>query len=175
MPAEVPDYDLYRELRGARSASTETVEAAWRSLARRNHPDSALDPAAAAIRMTRINVARDWLVDPDLRARYDASRESRPPATAYEPAHGSSTPRSGQRYETPRGRDDLDWTLPSSKKSDAASSRGHHDPAESSIAGLTGGVEDPWAGSYAVAGGRDSRLASYLARRSGSTSQFAPR
>ena len=112
MPAEVPDYDLYRELEVHVSASTETVEAAWRSLARRNHPDSALDPAAAAIRMTRINVARDWLVDPDLRARYDASRQSRPPGTAYEPAYGSSTPRSGQRYETPRGRDDLDWTLP---------------------------------------------------------------
>lgn len=70
----VPRFDLYHELEVDRSATTETIEAAWRSLAKRFHPDeiASRDPQT---RMKRLNIAHDWLSDPSLRARYDASRK----------------------------------------------------------------------------------------------------
>lgn len=72
----VPRFDLYGELEVSSSASTEVIEAAYRSLAKRHHPDVA---AAAgnghdADRIKRINVAREWLTDPDRRRRYDRSK-----------------------------------------------------------------------------------------------------
>ena len=45
---------------------------AWRSLLRTHHPDVAGD--AGLERSKRINVAHDWLSDPELRARYDHAR-----------------------------------------------------------------------------------------------------
>ena len=54
-----------------RAASPETIEAAWRSLARRNHPDTATDKAAATERVKRLNIAHDWLSDSTRRERYD--------------------------------------------------------------------------------------------------------
>lgn len=65
----IPDFDLYRELEVDPSASSETIGAAYRSLAKRNHPDLGADTAAE--RMRRINVAHAWLIDPVRRARYD--------------------------------------------------------------------------------------------------------
>jgi hypothetical protein len=66
----VPDDDLYARLGIPVDASSEAIEIAWRGLLRKHHPDVAgpdgLDVAK------RINVAHDWLADPDLRARYDA-------------------------------------------------------------------------------------------------------
>ncbi len=71
MPEPVPEFDLYAELEVSERASVETIEAAWRSLAKRNHPDVAPDTGTGALRMARLNVARDWLTDPELRSRYD--------------------------------------------------------------------------------------------------------
>jgi S-DNA-T family DNA segregation ATPase FtsK/SpoIIIE len=95
MPEQLPDFDLYRELEVHEAASVETIEAAWRSLAKRNHPDTAPDRAAAAVRMARLNVARDWLTAPELRARYDAARRGR----------GHEGAAQGQSWDsaTPRG------------------------------------------------------------------------
>ncbi len=68
----LPSDDLYRRLGVPPDASAEAIEVAWRGLLRRHHPDVAgpegLDLAK------RINVAHDWLSDPDLRRRYDRER-----------------------------------------------------------------------------------------------------
>jgi curved DNA-binding protein CbpA len=68
----LPADDLYASLEIDVDASPEVIELAWRSLLRRHHPDiagpSGLEPSK------RINVAHDWLGDPDLRARYDRER-----------------------------------------------------------------------------------------------------
>jgi len=73
----IPQFDLYGELEVSRSASVETIEAAFRSLVKRYHPDVSKDDDGERIK--RINVAREWLTDPDRRRRYDASlRRERP-------------------------------------------------------------------------------------------------
>ena len=68
----LPDDDLYRRLEVPHDASYEAIEIAWRALLRRHHPDIAgsdgLAPAKA------INIAHDWLSDPELRERYDRER-----------------------------------------------------------------------------------------------------
>ena len=68
----LPPDDLYARLELSRDASFEAVEVAWRALLKRHHPDVA--GADADDRAKRINVAHDWLSDPDLRARYDRER-----------------------------------------------------------------------------------------------------
>jgi DnaJ domain len=68
----LPADDLYARLEIAANASPEAIEVAWRALLRLHHPDVA-GPAGLE-RAKRINVAHDWLSDPDLRARYDAER-----------------------------------------------------------------------------------------------------
>ena len=70
----LPDDDLYARLGVGVDASPEAIEVAWRGLLKRHHPDVAGSGAAALDRAKRINVAHDWLSDPDLRARYDADR-----------------------------------------------------------------------------------------------------
>jgi hypothetical protein len=61
-------------------ASPEAIELAWRALLKRHHPDVAGDGPAAVDRAKRINVAHDWLADPELRARYDEERLGLAPA-----------------------------------------------------------------------------------------------
>jgi hypothetical protein len=68
----LPADDLYARLEISVDASPEVIEVAWRSLLRRHHPDIA-GPSGLE-RAKRINVAHDWLSDPDLRARYDRER-----------------------------------------------------------------------------------------------------
>lgn len=94
----VPRFDLYAELEVSRSAARETIEAAHRAMAKRHHPDVAVATGVAAnaedaeARIKRINVARDWLLDPERRARYDRAlrrREGGPAATGdFEAAPG---------------------------------------------------------------------------------------
>ncbi len=68
----LPADDLYARLEIGVDASPEVVELAWRSLLRQHHPDVAGEGGLE--RSKRINVAHDWLSDPDLRARYDHER-----------------------------------------------------------------------------------------------------
>ncbi|MEO5884271.1 MAG: DnaJ domain-containing protein [Candidatus Limnocylindrales bacterium] len=87
----LPTDDLYVRLGIPLDASFEAIEVAWRGLLRKHHPDVAgpdgLDVAK------RINVAHDWLSDPDLRARYDRERfDGRSPA-----ARGGAT--GNQRFD----------------------------------------------------------------------------
>ena len=72
MSEEPPDFDLYAELEVSPRASQETIEAAWRSLLKRHHPDTAADPRTATEATKRLNVAHDWLADPRKRKLYDA-------------------------------------------------------------------------------------------------------
>jgi curved DNA-binding protein CbpA len=85
----IPADDLYARLEVPVDASAEVIEVAWRALLKQHHPDVAgIDGLERA---KRINVAHDWLSDPELRARYDRER------------HPQSHPRrSGYRARSPR-------------------------------------------------------------------------
>jgi curved DNA-binding protein CbpA len=71
----IPDDDLYARLRVPIDAPPEAIEVAWRSLLKRHHPDVAGEPGLEATK--RINVAHEWLADPELRATYDQVRHPR--------------------------------------------------------------------------------------------------
>ena len=70
MPDEV---DAYKVLQVDPEAEAEVIQAAYRRLARKYHPDLAADPEAAA-RMTTINAAWALVGTPAARAAYDRSR-----------------------------------------------------------------------------------------------------
>jgi hypothetical protein len=74
MPARqtLPNDDLYARLGVPRDASPEAIELAWRALLRTHHPDVAGENGLEVAK--RINVAHDWLSDPELRRRYDRER-----------------------------------------------------------------------------------------------------
>ena len=61
----IPSDDLYARLELPTDARPEAIEIAWRALLRRHHPDVA-GPQGLEL-AKRINVAHDWLSDPDLR------------------------------------------------------------------------------------------------------------
>jgi len=65
--------DCYRLLQVDPSAEQEVIEAAYRRLARKYHPDVNPDPAAAA-RMRELSAAYHVLRDPARRAEYDRRR-----------------------------------------------------------------------------------------------------
>ncbi|HEX5013443.1 MAG TPA: J domain-containing protein, partial [Candidatus Limnocylindrales bacterium] len=86
----IPTDDLYARLELPVDASAEAVEVAWRALLKRHHPDVAGSHADDLAK--RINVAHDWLSDPELRARYDHERHpGRRRSSASGPA--AATPR----------------------------------------------------------------------------------
>lgn len=63
---------LYQILQVDPSADPEVIEAAFRRLAMKYHPDTSTDPEAST-RMREILEARQCLGDPDKRLRYDRS------------------------------------------------------------------------------------------------------
>lgn len=71
----IPRFDLYEELEVSRLASAEVIEAAYRTLVKRHHPDVSGDPSIDADRIKRLNVAHGWLTDPTRRARYDEATD----------------------------------------------------------------------------------------------------
>ncbi len=86
---ELPTDDLYGRLELPPDAAPEAIEIAWRALLKLHHPDVAGEASLETAK--RINIAHDWLSDPELRARYDRSRgerrrPSRPPAPEWRPA-----------------------------------------------------------------------------------------
>jgi hypothetical protein len=120
----IPTIDLYRELEVDPAATTGTIEAAWKSLLKRHHPDVAADHDAADERVKRINLAHEWLTDPRRRDVYDRSRR-RPtvvgltvgqPVMHQRPTQGArgsfdarvvERGRSGSPVEAARGRSQL--------------------------------------------------------------------
>ena len=69
--ASTPRFDPYEELEVSRQATPEVIEAAYRALAKRHHPDVAA--ADDLERIKRLNEARDILLSPARRARYDGT------------------------------------------------------------------------------------------------------
>jgi curved DNA-binding protein CbpA len=86
----IPADDLYARLEIPVDAGPEVIELAWRSLLRRHHPDVAGPDGLE--RSKRINVAHDWLSDPDLRDRYDRERGLR------RSIRDGARPRDGRSY-----------------------------------------------------------------------------
>src|SRR5262245_6689256 len=82
----LPTDDLYARLELPIDASPEAIEIAWRALLKRHHPDVAGSHADDLAK--RINVAHDWLSDPQLRARYD---EERYPGRRRSPSGGRAS------------------------------------------------------------------------------------
>ena len=76
--------DLYELLQVSPKAEPEVIEAAYRRLARKYHPDAGADEADPA-RMTGLNRAYETLRDPSRRAAYDRQRSVRA-ATPQPPA-----------------------------------------------------------------------------------------
>ena len=97
----LPADDLYARLELSVDASFEAVEVAWRALLKRHHPDVAGGSADADERAKRINVAHDWLSDPELRARYDRERHGRG-RVARVPSAGRRPPPPGRSPIRPR-------------------------------------------------------------------------
>jgi curved DNA-binding protein len=69
MPVEFKDY--YDVLGVARNASDEEIKKAFRSRARKYHPDVAKDKRSAEDRFKEINEANEVLSDPEKRRKYD--------------------------------------------------------------------------------------------------------
>ena len=83
MPA---DADLYRVLQVDPSADPDVIEAAYKRLARRYHPDHNRGDASAEEQMKRINEAYRVLGKPGLRADYDARSGARLPLLEIVPS-----------------------------------------------------------------------------------------
>ena len=99
----LPSDDLYARLGIPRDASPEAIDLAWRGLLRKHHPDVAGPDALELAK--RINVAHDWLVDPELRRRYDREhadgiRSGRPPRAAGRADRSATTWRPPRRPPT---------------------------------------------------------------------------
>ena len=67
--------DLYKVLTVDPGADAEVIRAAYRALARRDHPDVSADPDASS-KMAELNAAFEVLGDAERRAVYDQSRRA---------------------------------------------------------------------------------------------------
>ena len=97
--------DHYAVLQVSEHADPEVIDAAYRALARKWHPDVNGDPGAAEY-MRAINAAYHVLRDPERRARYDGEQARRPvSASAWQPAprepYPDTEPEPGGRRQPP--------------------------------------------------------------------------
>ena len=128
--------DPYKVLQVDPEAEDEVIQAAYRRLARKYHPDLAPGPEAAA-RMAAINAAWDRLGDPVARATFDRERAIRLAHAEEVARHAASRPASqpaggSPRPVTPPPPDEVsrDWT------SGRSSQGGGYDPSMRSADGL---------------------------------------
>lgn len=120
--------DPYKVLQVDPSAEADVIEAAYKRLAKKFHPDIASGPEAQA-RMVQINLARDVLRDPVRRAAVDRARARAAATTARVVADegrghatGAQRPPSGH---SPRAAHD---STQSPSTPERRSVRGHHWP-----------------------------------------------
>lgn len=79
--------DYYETLGLKRDASPEEVRKAYRKLARKYHPDVALEPDAET-RFKEVNEAFEVLKDPERRRAYDQLGQAKPHSQRYQPPPG---------------------------------------------------------------------------------------
>lgn len=108
------ELDPYKVLQVDPEAEDEVIQAAYRRLAQKYHPDRSPGPEAAA-RMVAINAAWDVLRDPARRADHDRSRARGvpSPAAATRPAPGAASspaPARPSTAERPPESVSRDWT-----------------------------------------------------------------
>src|SRR5215208_2835835 len=126
-PLDAASADAYKVLQVDPEADPEVIQAAYRRLAQKFHPDVTPGPEAA-VRMAAINRAWSILRTAESRARYDRERargrlpdqrEERPPGRAggepLESSRAASGTRSSERPTTPTGNNrpeavSRDWT-----------------------------------------------------------------
>ncbi|MGD8486977.1 MAG: DnaJ domain-containing protein [Chloroflexota bacterium] len=112
MSAQLPDFDPYELLGVDASADAATVDKAYKARIRHVHPDIAgitgLDESK------RLNIAREWLLDPDLRAqlppparRWGRFARRKPEAPPPPPPGPSAAP--PPPPPPPRASTDTDW------------------------------------------------------------------
>lgn len=93
-------FDPYKTLQVDSEAEDEVIQAAYRRLARKYHPDVA-PGAEAAARMAAINAAWELLGDPVKRALYDRERAAAARAAAATPNRPSAPQSSASRTSAP--------------------------------------------------------------------------
>lgn len=94
--------DYYRLLQVRTDADTEIIEAAYKKLAMRYHPDVNKDPSAV-VKMKQLNEARDTLTNPARRADYDREMKAHSGAPGAGTTGGSTRgTSSGPRTPPPR-------------------------------------------------------------------------
>ena len=86
--------DLYKVLNVDPGADVEVIRAAYRALARRDHPDLSADPAASS-KMVELNAAFEVLGDAKRRAVYDQSRRALAATTEPPPGRPVAPPAGG--------------------------------------------------------------------------------
>jgi curved DNA-binding protein CbpA len=113
--------DAYKVLQVDPEAEDEVIQAAYRRLARKYHPDLAAGPEAAP-RMAAINAAWELIGKPKARAAYDDAREASSAAqpiaraareSASKPGPGQSRSRTDERPQSARRQPETvsrDWT-----------------------------------------------------------------
>jgi curved DNA-binding protein CbpA len=154
---------LYELLMLHPSAIPEVISAVYRALAKQYHPDHAASGNQA--RMAEINEAHAILIDPDKRARYDASLDTTgmpmPVATARYAATASATmPRASAPGAQNLKYDSGNWSVRSPSESQPAQSHygeagepPPYPPAHGSV--LSFGRYKGWAISQVASGDRD--------------------
>jgi len=115
MPANdaIPEFDLYAEVGVPFDADARTIEDAWRARVQAHHPDRARlgSDREATERTAHLNIAREWLVDPIKRARYDRLRRPQTRVDLPEIDPLASWP---ERRSSPPGRSGATWLIPGS-------------------------------------------------------------
>lgn len=137
----MPDIDPYKILQVDPEAEDEVIQAAYRRLAQKYHPDRSPGPDGAE-RMVAINAARALIGTPERRATYDRERRVRD-ARAARPDPGADS-RPGSPVDGPRR---------------SAPSTGHSRPAQRPAERPPEHVSSDWtAGRSATGGGYDDSM-----------------
>jgi len=106
-PRPAPPIDAYKVLQVDPEADQDVIQAAYRRLARKWHPDVAPESEAAA-RMVTLNLAWGLVGDPQRRAAYDHERTTvAPPTHAAGPANAAACAHAPEHASEEVSRD---WT-----------------------------------------------------------------